>query len=138
MKHFWILITDKKHILVIDDGTSISLPHHAHWPANRPFKRNNMLDALFDHILCGVSKPETKKTKMKRVFGMPPKSCWAIYEIADLEALVKNLKKVKLWWTHNAGASLDWRTRSMEISEFKNLDITSATLVQQFKSAFES
>ena len=93
-----------------------------------------MLDALFDHVLCGMPRPTLKKRRMKRVFGMPAKSCWAIYEIDNVEQLVKSLRRLKMWWSNNAGASLDWRPRSINRLEVKldGLDVTSASIVQEF------
>ena len=131
MKHFWILITDKIDVLAIDDGSIISLPNHVHWPAARPFKKNNMLDALFEHILCGMPRPKVTKTKMKRAFGMPPKSCWAVYEVENVDLLVKKLKRLKTWWTVHADANLNWRARSISILDLK-FDVTSASIVQDF------
>jgi hypothetical protein len=132
MKYFWILVTDNINVLTIDDGSTASIPNFTHWPANRPFKRNNMLDALFDHVLCGLQRPDLKKTKMKRIFGMPVKSCWAVYEIDNIDLLVKNLKKIKVWWTHHAGASIEWRVRSIDKTDVKLLDVTSAAIVQDY------
>ena len=63
---------------------------------------------------------------------MPVKSCWAVYEIDNIDLLVKNLKKVKVWWTHYAGASLEWRVRSIDKTDIKLLDVTSAAIVQDY------
>jgi hypothetical protein len=93
-----------------------------------------MHDALYDHILCGLKKPFLKKHKMKRVFGMPVKSSCVIYEIDNVDLLVKDLKKLKMWWTVHAGASLDWKLRSISIDDSKLLDVTSAAIMNNFFS----
>ena len=71
---------------------------------------------------------------MKRVFGMPAKSCWNVYEIDDVDDLVKNLKKIKLWWTRHANAKNNWHFRSIDLKQSQSLDVTSATIVEEFVS----
>jgi hypothetical protein len=127
MKYFWLLITDKTNALVINN----SLPSHQHWPSARPFKKNSLHDSLFNHILCGLSRPSCVKKKMKRTFGMPTKSSWSVYEIESVESLVKDIKRIQTWWTIYAAGQCPFKLKSLRLDD-EHFDITSAIAVKHY------
>ena len=127
MKYFWLLITDKTNVLTINN----SLPCHQHWPSTRPFKKNNLHDSLFSHILCGLNRPPFVKKKMKRTFGMPIKSSWSVYEIESVETLLKDVKRVQSWWSLNGKAEIPFSIKSLKLNH-EHFDVTSAIAVKQY------
>jgi len=92
-----------------------------------------MSDALFDHILSGLEKPDFTKTKMKRIFGMPPKSALIVYECSEgiLDKLVKDHKRIRQWYLRHAEAKPIWKIKSIQISTGSNMcDVISGHILK--------
>lgn len=111
-RHLYVFVTDGQNVLVVDNGSTLSLPNYTHWPVVKKKPRDQWARALVRHVTYGLLEDhEALYERIPRPPHIDPAVALVRFTTQTLAETVCMCKRARRWFRHYGSGSVAWSLR---------------------------